>query len=75
MSEELKLDPDVTREDAYNWFKSERQARFQVKKELEVLQDAIADYSEAYDCKFHGEEHVLIVNAIEASRQRRKNNE
>ena len=31
MSEELKLDPDVTREDAYNWFKSERQAHERTK--------------------------------------------
>ena len=100
---ELKLDPDVTREDVYSWFKSERQANLETKKELEEaviqklsainqfdeerefcikltkeleeLQDAIADYSETYDCKFHGEEHVLIVNAIQASHNRRKNNE
>jgi hypothetical protein len=54
---------------------SERQACLETKKELEELQDAIADYSETYDCKYHGEEHVLILNAIQESNNRRKNNE
>ena len=59
---------------ANKMLESERQACLETKKELEELQDAIADYSETYDCKYHGEEHVLIVNAIQAS-NRRKNNE
>ena len=58
---------------ANKMLESERQACLETKKELEELQDAIADYSETYDCKYHGEEHVLIVNAIQAS-NRRKNN-
>ena len=60
---------------AINQFDEERQFCIELKKELEDLQDAIADYSETYDCKFHGEEHVLIVKAIQESHNRRKNNE
>ena len=73
MSEVLKLDPDVTREDAYNWFKSERQARFQVKKELEDLQDAIANKF-LYD-PIDPDKFKILMNALQASNNRRKNNE
>jgi hypothetical protein len=70
MSEVLKLDPDVTKEDVYNWFKSERQARFQVKKELEDLQDAILDkfLSDPMD----PDKFKILMNAMKQSMERAK---
>jgi beta-xylosidase len=70
MSEELKLDPDVTREDVYNWFKSERQAHLAAKKELEELQDAILDkfLSDPMD----PDKFKILMNAMKQSMERAK---
>ena len=59
---------------ANKMLESERQACLETKKELEVLQDALAWYEDCYDADFHGEYigNSRLIKAIQASRQRRK---